>query len=505
MGQSRRQLWRAAAALLVLAVACGAAVDEGSVERLTQQVRHSVADERRSPNEGVLLAMRDLHDERLRPLFAGMALRDNPVAKLHGIFGLADLSPERKVNIVQIAGIADGKLRALVLGRAIGGDYLSERQMRQVLAWPELDPGLELLVTSKLMQAGDEVSEDRIREVAASCGDEQFATEVFALLLIAQIEGDSGASEARAKLETIDESVRGPFVAFAVAQILSEKLFALHDFVVAMDAWAGTRERVRLQTLATLLRVDPTLGVQAWTAVYASESDLASRIRLALVLLQNARYVEPSAFEPMIGDDFDLLGTMGRAGRAIAAGEGEAKALFELFSTGHSPSMAWALDEMEAMEKPHRASVLREILSLVTTARDDPAAAVPASVYEIARSLEQAEPGAIGAFLAAACDRQDAGLCEALLAALDGTEPHVAWESEAQPSWPSRRARILAVIAEARAGIVLTPEKIDLLVSAGTGGETLPPAFKVQAAWLALCQLGVEREALTKILAPAPD
>ena len=489
---------------LILAMGARAGVDEGVVDRLTEEMRRAVANDARPPNEGVLIAMRELRDERLRPLFAGMALRDEPSSKLHGIFGLADLTPERKVSIGQIAGVSDEGLRALILGRAIGGDYLTTRHMRQILNWPEIEPSLELSVTSKLMSAGEEVSVERLRTVAASCPEDQIASRVFALLLIAQLEGDSKATEARARLEEISPGARAPLVAFALTQIISERLLGLREFVIEMHEWARDRPHLRLQSIATLLVVEPGFGAEEWRTRYASESDLATRIRLALVLLQGIDHVGSEAFAPLIGDELPLIDHMGRAGHAVASGEGEAPALATLLADEHALSTAWAFETIAGFEPERRSRVLIEILSM-SVPRASVDAKAPGYLYEAARELESVDPGAIAPVLDAACESGDERLCEALLAAINGTRPHIAWEIDAPPAWPGRTSLVLSVIAEARAGNALGEEDLAILISAGTGGESLPPAFRAQAAWLALCQIGRDREALTKILAPARE
>jgi hypothetical protein len=58
------------------------------------------------------------------------------------------------------------------------------------------------------------------------------------------------------------------------------------------------------------------------------------------------------------------------------------------------------------------------------------------------------------------------------------------------------------VEARASLGAGLSDQQIEDLRRIAAGRELLPPAMRVQAAWLALCAAGQEREALARVLAP---
>ena len=504
MADRRFRSLTAGLCVLVLGWANARGADDTTVSRLTQEVRRAVVAPPGQSTDSVLLALRQLHDERLRPLFAELASRSVAAARLQGIFGLADLSEDGKVNIVQIASLSSRDLRARALGAAIGADYLTTEQMEQVLTWPELEPAMELLVMSKLLRAGEQPDVTRVREIADALTENEIATKIFAELLIAQAEGTGDASEVQRLLAGVPEQRRESLLGLAYAQIIVDKMSALKEFVVAEHAWAKSRPGIQLQSLATLLAVDPELGVREWQAAFKDEENLSQRIRLGLILLNAAPRVDASAFDPMIGDEVELLDRMGRAGRAVAAHEGEVDAMWSLLQQRHELSLAWVFDALDQMDPEDRITVLRGLMDRGMAERS-PGAGVPAALYELARTMESAEPGSIATYLRRAADGADGPLCEAFLAASMESEPHAIWGEEGEPTWPSRRCRVLGAIAGARAGQVLEGEELDLLVSAGRGGEELPPAFRVQAAWLALCQLQKEREALAEVLAPSDE
>lgn len=490
------------AAVVVLAgVASGSTADPQTVERLTREVRRAVEPRRDGPDESVLAALRGLRDERLRPLLADLASRESAVARLHGIFGLAELSEDGHVNIVQISGLGDRDVRAMALGRAVGGGYLSTEQMRQVLGWPELEPGLELLVTSRLRLAGEEVSVERIDELASTCGADQVVSRVYAELLVAEMTGDGAAEAASATMEAVKEEDREALVAFAMGRVVSDELEGLGPFVERWYEWGVERSRVRRAALGTCIWMFPERGVEAWAGFYGAEESLSERIRLGLVLLGRWKRVEPGAYDLMAGDgEVELLGLMGRAGRAVSSGEGMAEALAALLGQNHLPTQEWALGALAGMEGSVREETALSMIGIGVSGRD-PESGVPTWLYECARLVEGWAPGSLEVFLRGAAASGDAPLCEALLTAVLENEPHEAWSGEGI-EWPSRRTRAMAVIAEARSGAGLSSSSEDVLVSAALGGEGLPRAFRVQAAWLALCGLEREREALASVLAP---
>jgi hypothetical protein len=471
-----------------------ASVSERLTLQLTRVVRHS---DQRSV-EPAILALRSLEDPKLRPLFAHLTTRPAVSSRVHGWLGLAELEDDQALNVELVRRAPEPEVRALALGSAIRQGVLGREGIEAALGWPHLEPTLELLLCSRLMRETGSLDEARVQRVIDDTPTERVGPRILGELLLAHARGERSADAAWQILEATGPLGFEPTSTIALSHILSEELDGVAGFVERVMDQAEPGSTVELDALRTLLAIDPPAGLARWGALWERAEGAAARLRAALILLERAGELPASAFDPL-ADEPGLLGTIARAGAAIADGSNEA-AVIDALESRHSPTVAAVFAALGAMEEEALADALSSLL-VVWIARQD-GGRPPAPLFEVARVLAGLAPEALVDPIRDAAAAGDAPLCHALLIAMLEGEPDRVWEGELAPAWPDRRSRVLAAMVRARVGEPLDPESTELLESAALGGESLPSALKALAAWLALVARGEEGPALAEALAP---
>jgi hypothetical protein len=210
----------------------------------------------------------------------------------------------------------------------------------------------------------------------------------------------------------------------------------------------------------------------------------------------------PAAFEALVADTDPFIRRLGALGAAIAGGGPCGEELFAVLDGEHRVSTAGALSAMRELDASRRSAAHAVVIRRVMERADR--RAVPRYAFESARALARDDKGAARELIDAALASEDARVVEVLLTAFLEIDPVAVWAPDAVPAMPDRRTDALAALLVARAtgGADLSEPQIESLRRIAGGRELLPPAMKVQAAWLALCATGQDREALARVLAP---
>ncbi len=501
--------------------ACLAAREVTVHDELADQLRRAVFPGlvgRQTPGPA-LSALRSLRDEKLRPLMADLASGARPGMVSEGILALADMTPEGKLTLGLVGDIHDPEQQALVVLQSLGSRPLETGEIETILSWPNIDARLEGALRCTLASRGGKVDIERATALAGHAN--RLASALGELLRL--LGGDAEATtRLTGSLAKLDESDRSGVTAPLLEAIRRDSLKGAAPLVRALLGAADTDE-ARADALRTLMQVDPAGGAAAWGEAWTKAEDIGDRVRLCLVALDAGDSTELSVLDTLAQSTDALPAAMGRAGAAVRrTGTDTAGALLALIKHSHAPSTMWALNKCRDLAPGVARQVLLETIAW-GGARRDPGDSVPKLVFEAATRLAPRDAAALGEPLAAACAARDNPLCEALLAALLRSGSRPVWESAHPPAFSGRTAQAMSVLYEARVngmnpgadpgkpgplssggGFPNDPDKAEKLRQIAQGWGGLPDAYRTMAAWLALCQDGKEREALTRMLAPEP-
>ena len=452
--------------------------------------------------ETMIVGLRSLCDDRLSPLFASLSDSRRWEARVHGVLGLAELDDTEQVSVLVVAQIEDPQVRTVVISEALKQGLVEAAGLREMLAISGLDPSLRLAMLAKLRQLDAEVTPEEVDRVVGELSAGQVGMRVYGMLVAADLRGEDGSS-AWAVLDGVaSDAAREAILSVVLRQINGDNLDGVTGFVEKAWDWSRGRAATELEVLSAMLSQSIDRGSAAWRELWDRSPALSQRLLLACVLTEFASGAPVSMFEPLVSDPDPFVRRLGVFGAAVAGGGPFGDQLYEVLAGDHRLSTAAALSALGGIEasdrSPSLAIAIRRVLGRAKQG------AAPRYAFDMARMVASDDVDLLRALIGEAVASGDARMVELLLTTAVEIDPVEIWEAGPAPPMPDRRTAALAalVVARARLGADLTGPEIEQLRRIAGGRELLPPAMRVQAAWLALCASGQEREALARILAP---
>jgi len=449
-----------------------------------------------------IVGLRTLGDQRLAPLFAALADAPRWEARVHGVVGLAELDPTHRVNTLVISEIKDPQVRAVVVGEALKLALVEPADVRELAEIADLEPPLRLVLLAKLRKLGGEVTAEEVDAVIAQIPPESVGMRVYGSLVAADIRGEDGVS-VWPQIEAISiDAAREAILNVVIKQIREEPLLKVTGFVDKAWAWGRGRTLLELDVIGAMIKQDPARGEAAWGELWAEGPDLSRRLVMSGLLVEFASVVSPDTYAKLSADPDAWIQRMGAFGAAVSKGGPFGDELYDLLAQEYKVSTGAALTALSTIPSERRVEAGKRVMERVLDRENK--ATVPRYGFEIARLLARDDIASVRVLLDRAVQNKDAPATEMMLASVLEQDPIRLWDQGSAPEMPDRRTRVLAALIEARAslGANLTESQIDDLRRIAAGRELLPPAMRVQAAWLALCAAGQEREALARIMAP---
>ncbi len=428
-------------------------------------------------------ALRQLRDPELQPFFSYLADGPHADLQIHGILGLAESSPQRKIDLVRIASIKSPAIQADLISHAMDNDLLTIEQAVQMLQWKEgVDLAVKVLISAHLIGEG---SFDQQEIIADAMASENLARRSLAALLKLQ----TGDRAALAMLEQLDASedegrdeVRGMLL--RTASKFDFDKAAHWALGVAKDPTADAK--VALAALHVSLKFEAEGAVGLWRQRFDEAEDLGARTRLALMALQLCKHLPATAGRPLRSSDEPLIAQIGAAMMAIQSGVDVADQVILLIEQNHPRAIEWALHY--ARDDAAHEDAVRILTSLIgdidgpTRNRElrlDHAMAATQSLYE-------KDPEAATAVLRPLLASPDTervlkqGVIFGLIRCEVGSDAHLVIEPLEDFGHP--RTRGLALLLVAKHTDQLSAKQLDNLGLLVRGGGIRGP-LRVQAAW----------------------
>src|SRR5438477_5904009 len=135
--------------LLIVAL-CVAAIgstpvraDDDTVKSATFLLRSAIHGNGETAQHQLLLALRQLRDPALAPVFRALMEDDSPTLKIHGFLGLAELDPKQRLSLKELAQIKDPQMAGWIVSAHLETDMLDAEQAAEIVSWPDLDPSVK--------------------------------------------------------------------------------------------------------------------------------------------------------------------------------------------------------------------------------------------------------------------------------------------------------------------------------------------------------------------------
>ncbi|MCC7146404.1 MAG: hypothetical protein IT443_08155 [Phycisphaeraceae bacterium] len=461
----------------------------------------------------LLRAVRHLQDPELKPLYEQLLQSDSLVLKTHGFLGLAECNPHKQVDLKLLADVKDQTVLGQLVGAAMDTDLLDLDQARDLLNWGNVDDSVKVVLATKLIGAGEEVDAQVLQRAA---GGPSLSERSLAAMLLAQM-GDGRMLEQLSELDGSHDPERDIVRAMLLKAAMRMEYRRVSVWAYSLSQDERTPPPLRLLGLQTALRLGQAQARRAWESALDKTDDPAMKIRLAILALQVAPWVEEDMFEELEDSGDELLADIGRAGRAIASqseaknsgkSKGEAKDtgadFTRLVKRGHpvvnNVMLAFA-ESKEAGEEQMRVILIAVLDALEGPNRDRSERTEQA--MEAVESLMEKRPdmavNLIKERLAQAQGSED--IEHALLMGLVRCRQPRALEVVEGFKPADDVGRSLATLIRARYADTLGDDDLSRLGLIVRGGSGLEEALRLQAGWLYLKRKGQEQQALSQVLA----
>jgi hypothetical protein len=490
------------AVVLVALFVLGAAGRPEIGEYFEPSVRHlqrAVHPQRDGGHLPRLFALRQMRDPDLRPLFYQLAQRDDWQVQVHAALGLAEISPERRIDPWLVTQI-DPRAQEALIANAIDMDLIGADEIRELMNWDDLEPLPHLMLAAELMLMGEPVLAESVAKSTRSANHQVAG---LASLLLAEL-GDATAFTAYiARLEGLPKADRDRHTTWLCEAVRQYELRSALPWITEHLRLPSNTRDSRYWCIYTVLVLDAEEGAAIWRRELGDDPAYRDRVRYGMLLLGAAEDVAPDLFDTLRPDEPDqLIERMIATGQALARGGDPSDELIKLIELEHPKTANWAFRKLKELPDDQAATVYTHIIK--NADRDGVGRAERAIRAATATArLHELDPAAVLALLAAVED--DSPIQEVMLLGLLDTREGVELEA-------IRRIRrigagladSLALLLLARHADALEGDDLRQLGVIAAGGGRVSIGLQAEAAWLYLKHTGAVDQALSRVFDEAP-
>ncbi|MBI1337587.1 MAG: hypothetical protein GC164_11560 [Phycisphaera sp.] len=456
--------------------------------------------DRSGQHHTLLRALRHTSDPDLLPFFSRLAEAGDPSLRVHGILGMADCDPQRRLDLVRLAKLEPATLQADIVSFALDDDLLGDEQAMQLVNWPGLDSGVKVVVIAHLMSDGKTPPRAPLDEALKS---DKIGRRSLAAMLLYQL-GEESAMKELVELNNSELPERDDVRALLLSTALTGQFDRLGPWALGIATEAGVNPRVGLMALQLALKLGIQQAQAAWQHQFESSDDPAQRVRLSLCLLQQARFVPASLFDVMVKDTDAQIAAMGQVGQAIAGKGDIASRIAQLVKLDLPIANEWALSYVRH-DAPDEVAI--PVLVSVIEAYD-PSKRIAAQLLDdsvaAAQMLFERSPEQSQAILVPVITNPQADglLVQAILLGLIRVQKgNPAKVIDGIEDFHSPAGERLALILRAKNEVPLNAKQMDDLSLIVRGGGGMSLSVRIQAAWAYLHRTGQTRAAIARALA----
>lgn len=295
----------------------------------------------------MLQALRQTKDARLQPVYEKLFDLPQPQMKIHAILGLAELDPDKKLDLNRLASIKNVAVETEIVGALMEAGTLGDEQAQAIYNWNDLDPGVRVLVAVQLIAHGLKPDLSTVRPLTNKATNlPQQAMANYVLFLA----GEESGAKALNDLLTLEDNRRDMMIDLLLRTSIKYKTKSIGPWAlkVAEKEAADPREKRNLRLLIMALRVSMFFEVPGaadlLTKMYeAAGDDTATRIRLALVALYTYQQTPASFFELLSKAPEPMLQQTGLTALALKSDTNAQEGLDNLVKLAHPQLDEWVL------------------------------------------------------------------------------------------------------------------------------------------------------------------
>ena len=490
--------WPASLLLLFTIAACPAGaraqgnyIQTDPYESSVAAITRGIQVRRDGSNHNILLALRQMKDQRMRPLFQSMFASKEPSLRIDALLALAELN-ESPIDPFLLQQLPQ-KERQLALMAAISLDLIDESVVRAIRNFPNLNQTEKTMIIIMGMQLGMEFDRALLDELLEA--DDPTTRLIAAVLLCDQTQETSHLEEEIAHYNELPLSER-IFVVSALIDIASwhpmpSSLALLRQ--AANDK--GLSRSLRLAAVDSAMGCECEKGIILWQEATSLAQSSGDRSRLGVAAIERGLRTEEWGG---ISDERQLNQKIANAGASLHTGSGSLEAAQALLQIRHPLSVQAGLALAQHTEDPQVAEAIR-IMVIKEGIQD---VRIQPVVGRVVREFGKTTPEELETIVWQISKMEDRKiLIEILLTALLEENPDQAQTfASAFEKHSDRTVRSLAVLIKARGEEPLDEETKDELAVVATGGGRVSKQVRAIAAWLWLSHNDKTEQAMSEII-----
>ena len=494
----QRKLMFIVAAVLVAWGSCLPATADETADSSVWLLKKCTLVHRNGRHNVLLRALRQMHDPKLKPLFSELVQKHHPVMQIHGVLGLAEIDPDKKIDLALVADIKDSATQAQLVSSAIESDLLAVEQAKQLIGWPGLTEPVKVIVAAYLTSKGQFTD--------AAMLDESLKSDNPAMVgMAAMLKMQLGHSDAIRYLEELQQSnkpTRLQVQAMLMQTAIRYEFDKIAPWAMKLADDPEADRGLDLLALRTAVHFGAKGGGSAWAKQYAAATGAADRIRLAMLAVDLSDKLPPDLYDRLKKDSLPLIQQLGVVGQTIASKQDPTDPILKLLDQNNVLAGKWVMQyandqpidkatpilvgvilaaEGEPNPPQFRAQRLENVVlaTEMLSEKADNAAAIVHALLEKASMLTQ-EAMVMG-LIRSDADRPDK--------MIDGYD-----------AWQSDTAASLALLLRAKNTDKLTADQLDRLGLIVRGGAGLQEPLRVQAAWIYVKLTDQDKVTLASVL-----
>ncbi|MGB0768811.1 MAG: hypothetical protein ACPGYV_14005, partial [Phycisphaeraceae bacterium] len=368
--------------------------------------------QRDGSHNALLVALRRLEDPALLPLFRGLSNAPFPDMRAHGRLGAAALSPQRRIDLADLAEIEDQRELVQLLSAAMDDKLIDRQGMTTLLTWDGLDLPLRQAIALRVLGLGGDVDIQPFRasldlELSDDVNPARLLQYAIAGLLLAESDDDAGRDALKNLL-----NLKGDTAEAVIGQVLdtvTRQGFDSAGPLAVMIASDTLRSGLlRLRAIQAALRLQVPTAEATWTRMFESAAEAPVRVRLAMIALDAATEVKPELFDAL-NNEGAWIERIANTGRAISSDHVDLpQALEPLIAIARPLSTQWLVTHVRRDKPPAGPSLLQSIVRHHHAAEPRHRGRITQTAIDAATALAEVYPDFVNQTLAQSLNQPDA-------------------------------------------------------------------------------------------------
>lgn len=448
-------------------------------------------------NLPLLVALRQLHDPDLKPLFLQLAQSCGDwQAQVHAVLALAEIDEKSRVDAWLVTQV-DAQAQEMIIANALDSDLIAPDQFAQILSFESLNSMARLMLCAEQVMANEKTDQAELTTLAAS--DDVYQAG-FAAALLAQTGDISAWTKYLPRVESQPQPARDRLTFWLLDAIGRYKLTFARDWARSIAESPDSEESIVFRAVYTALLLDLKSGLDIWNKQVGTNPSPRHQMRYGLALLAVGREIPASTYDKLRTPDADeLAASVIDAGTAISTGADPSAAMIALIDLGHARATDWVETALGDLPDAQAVPVYKHLIDRLDNPQELRGDPVGLAVKAVAK-LYPIDPDWVLDRLAKA---EDDGLLQQtiLLGLFEADSPRVGEAAKSIRRIGSGRADSLVLILIAKHSPTLTEDELKQLGLIVSGGGRVSDVLQIQAAWLYLKHTNQVQAALGTIFA----